>query len=254
MLSRVDAKLVRALHRRKYRETERLFLAEGVRVVEELLGAGLDLQMVLTAPSLGDTGRGRELLARLESVPVLRRVTEAELGALAATESPQGVLAVAAIPPWSLEALPEPEAGVVAVLDGIQDPGNFGTVARSADAFGALFLAALPGTVDPWNPKAVRAAAGALFRLPVLQPDAASLLRWLRARDFAVFGADAAGRSVHELAIPRRSALVLGNEGAGIGPELRGQLDDLVAVPIRGGAESLNVGVAAGILLYLFSR
>ena len=254
MLTRGEEKLLHALRRRKIRETERLFLAEGVRVVEELLASGVDLQFALSAPSLEDTDRGASLAARLEASGRLRRVDEGKLNALAATESPQGVLAVGRIPAIELDRIPPAAGGVAVVLDGIQDPGNFGTIVRSADAFGALFVAALPGTVDPWNPKSVRAAAGSSFHVPVLQPDFGALLTWLRNGGFAVLGADAAGVSVEEVAPPRLAALVLGNEGAGLSADVRSAVDQLVAVPIRGAAESLNVGVAAGVLLYLLTR
>lgn len=254
MISRGDAKLVRALHRRKTREAEALFLAEGVRVVEEALTARLDLLMVIVAPSLVDTERGRQLVERAEAMGLVRRVAEGEFASLAATEAPQGVLAVARVPEVELRTLHVPASGVAVVLDGIQDPGNFGAIVRSADAFRALCLAALPGTVDPWNPKAVRAAAGSSFRLPILQLQTAELLEWLSGNGLALIGAEASGTPVDELPIPARTALVFGNEGAGLSVDLRERLDASVSVPIRGAAESLNVGVAAGILLYLFSR
>ena len=254
MLSRSERKILHALRRRKIRESEHLFLAEGVRVVEALLAAGLDLRFGVAAPSLEDTERGRALAAGLEASGTLRRVGEGELAALAATESPQGVLVVAAIPSVELNDLVPREEAVVVVLDGVQDPGNFGTVVRAADAFDALFVAALPGTVDPWNPKAVRAAAGSSFHVPLLQVGIGGLVAWLRDHRFSIQGADAAGTPIEELPRPARVALVLGNEGAGIGAEVRAALDALVGVPIRGGAESLNVGVAAGILLYVLSR
>ncbi len=253
MLSRSDEKLVRALQRRKIREAEELFLAEGVRVVEELLDSRLDLRMALAAPSLEDTERGRALAQRLEGAGVLRRVSEGELNALASTDTPQGVLAVARIPSLELEELVPGDAAVVVGLDGVQDPGNFGTVVRAADAFGAFLVAALPGSVDPWNPKTVRSAAGSSFRVPMLQLGIGEMVAWLRHHRFAIMGADAAGTPIGETPLPRRTALILGNEGAGIGAEVRAALDGLVGIPIRGGAESLNVGVAAGILLYLMT-
>lgn len=254
MLSRAEEKLVRALQRRKIREAEHLFLAEGVRVVEELLESRIDLRLALMAPSLEDTQRGRALAGRLEGTGVLRRVGEGELNALAGTESPQGVLVVAQMPTVELENVVPGESSVVVALDAVQDPGNFGTVVRAADAFGALLVAALPGTVDPWNPKAVRAAAGSSFHLPVLAPGVGSLVAWLRHHRFTIYGADAAGVALESMPLPSRTALILGNEGAGIGAEMRAALDALVGIPIRGGAESLNVGVAAGILLYLLTR
>ncbi len=257
MLTRGEEKLLHALRRRRRRDTERLVLAEGVRVVEELLSSGIDLQLAVAAPSLEDTERGAALARHLDAAGHLRRVDEGRLNALAATESPQGVLAIGRIPSATLNSVEMDRGGVAVVLDGIQDPGNFGTIVRSADAFGALLVAALPGTVDPWNPKAVRAAAGSSFHLPVLQLELDPLIASLRAHEFAVYGADAAGTSVEEVAAlmpDRGTALVLGNEGAGLRADVRAVVDQLVAVPIRGAAESLNVGIAAGVLLYLLTR
>lgn len=254
MLSRSDEKLVKALHRRKIREAEGLFLAEGVRVAEEAIGSAIDLVLALSAPSLEDTERGRVLARRLRESGKSRPVTEAQLNALAGTESPQGVLLVARVPRGELAGVQVGPRAVGVVLDGIQDPGNFGAIVRCADAFGAAFVAALPGTVDPWNPKAVRAAAGSSFHLPIVQMEPDPLAEWLRGNEFSLLGADAAGRPVDAAVVPARVALVLGNEGAGLGAGMRGVVDELVAVPIRGGAESLNVGVAAGILLYVLTR
>lgn len=254
MLSRADAKLVRALHRRKSREQEGLFLAEGVRVVEELARSSIDLHFALASPSLEDTERGRALAAMLEERGALRRVAEAELNQLAATETPQGVLAMAAIPRPALAEVDMEGPATVLVLDGVQDPGNFGALVRSADAFAAAFVAVLPGTVDPWNPKAVRAAVGSSFHLPVVAVTHVELLEWLGERGFAVYGADAHGESVEHAHLAQRAALVLGNEGAGLSDEMHRAVDALLAIPIPGRAESLNVGVAAGILLYLLTR
>jgi TrmH family RNA methyltransferase len=113
----------------------------------------------------------------------------------------------------------------------------------------------LPGTVDPWNPKAVRSAAGSSLRLPIAAADLSSLVSWLTERGGVLLGADAAGERLD--AAPVRAgpvALALGNEGAGLGEDVRAACARLVAVPIAGSAESLNVGVAAGILMYLLSR
>ncbi|MBX6365616.1 MAG: RNA methyltransferase [Gemmatimonadetes bacterium] len=254
MLSRADAKLIRGLHRRKNRERDGLFLAEGVRVVEELARSGIDLRFAVASPSLEDTERGRALAATLEERGVLHRIGDAELAALAATETPQGILAVASIPRAELGEIVVQGAATVLVLDGVQDPGNFGTLVRSADAFAAAFVAVLPGTVDPWNPKAVRAAAGSAFHLPIVAATAGELLEWLGERGFAIYGADARGESVEAAPLAQRAALVLGNEGAGLSEEVRRAVDRLLSIPIRGRAESLNVGVAAGILLYLLTR
>lgn len=252
-LSRAESARLRALGRRKNRDEEGRFVAEGIRVVEELLRAGIGIDMAVISPALEETARGRQLAERLEG-PALRRAGRGELGELADTRTSQGVLVVAETPSPTLDSVVPGPRSVALVLDGVQDPGNLGTLVRSAAAFGVAMLACLPGTVDPWNPKAVRASAGALFRLPVVRPDADALEAWLGEREFLTLGADAAGVPVSDVNRPGRVTLVVGNEGAGLGEAMRRRCDRLVAVPMPGGTESLNVAVAAGILLYELTR
>lgn len=250
VLSAGEAKRIRGLQRRRGRAREGRFLAEGVRVVEELLAAGPVLRLALVSSSLEDTERGARLRAALEQATEVKRISEADLADLAGTAANQGVLAVADMPTASLDGLEPEGASVVLVLDGVQDPGNLGTLARSAAAFGCAALVCLPGTVDPWNPKAVRASAGALFRQPVVQPTLPELVEWLDRWGYLLAGADAAGGTIRETSLPQRVALALGNEGAGLSDSLRERCGAVVAVPMRGGTESLNVAVAGAILLY----
>ena len=254
MLSRGDERLIRALQRRKHREESGLFLAEGVRVVEELVEASIDLHLAVISTTLEDTPRGRALASMLSDRVRTERVSREAVSSLAATDTPQGVVVVARFPRWTPDVVDFASRSTCLVLDAVQDPGNFGTLVRSADAFRAAAVIALPGTVDPWNPKSVRAAAGSSFRVPILQLDLATASAWLRGFEFRFFAADAGGKAVDIVARPARVALLVGNEGAGLGAETRAVADEIVAVPIRGPAESLNVGVAAGILLYLLTR
>jgi RNA methyltransferase, TrmH family len=253
MLSRAEEKLIRGLGRRR-RVDERWFLAEGVRVVEELLDARIVLRFAVTSSTLEDTERGAALARRLAGAAPIRAVSAAELKRLSRTRSPQGVLAVAEIPSPRLSELQPTGEALALVLDGVQDPGNIGTLARTAAAFGCQLLACLPGTVDPWSPKSVRASAGALFRLPVAETSGEEVWEWLAAHGFMVLGADPAGIPVRDRPASRHSALVVGNEGAGLSAGARDRCDALVAVPMRAGTESLNVAMAAGILLYELSR
>lgn len=254
MLSRSERKLLRGLHRRKTREAEGLFLAEGVRTVEELVASSVVLRLALVSERLRQTERGRALERALEAACGTRDVDDGTLEALAGTETPQGVLVAAETPVRELASIEVAGAATVLVLDAVQDPGNVGTLVRTAEAFGAAFIAVLPGTADPWNAKVVRAAAGSSFRVPIVRAGPDALVEWLHARGFAIIGADAAGEPIDAHEPPQRAALAVGNEGAGLGPTLADALDARVAVPIRGPTESLNVAVAAGILLYLLSR
>ncbi len=244
--------LMRDLHRRKARERRGLALAEGVRLVEEMLAAEAPCKGAAVAPALATTPRGRALLATLaeRGVP-LEQVTDAELVALADTEHPQGVVAVYAPRAWTLDELAPAPGRPVVLLDGVQDPGNVGTIARTALALGAAGLVALPGTADLTNPKVVRSAMGALFRLPHLPADDAGVAAWLVARKVKVWVTEVTGERLTGAGSTERLALVLGNEGAGVRPEWVARADRLVAIPIRDEAESLNVAVAAGIILHL---
>jgi TrmH family RNA methyltransferase len=254
MLTSREDKELRALQQRKHREREGRFLAEGVRVVEDLLASPLDVHWSAVASSIEDSDRGRALVEALDRRGIPRRqLSDADFQRIASTEHSQGVLAVASIPSRELPTLlAGPEPRVVLMLDAVQDPGNFGTLVRSAEALGAAGVIALPGTVDPWNPKAVRAAVGSTFRLPVVGSSWETAAEWLRREGFGILGADAGGGPVP--AAVRRAALVVGNEGAGLSAAVRAGMDGLVGIPLRGRAESLNVAAAAAILLYELTR
>lgn len=253
-ISRARHNLITGLGRRKVRETEGLFLAEGVRVVEELLAAGIGIRLAVVSPALEETERGRALGEALEKRVEVERVGPGRMDALAETRTSQGVLVVAETPRPTFAGTALADRATVLVLDGVQDPGNLGTLARAAAAFGCGALLCLPGTVDPWNPKAVRASAGALFRMPVLTAAVGESLAWLEGQGFTLLGADAAGEPVEDAPLPERVALVVGNEGAGLDDAVRSRCDRIVAVPMGGGTESLNVAVATGILLYVITR
>jgi TrmH family RNA methyltransferase len=255
VLSRREERLLRSLRQRKSREAEGLFLAEGVRAVEDLAASPLPVRLAVAASTLGDTPRGRALLDLLAAQRVTVHDTgERELAALADTETPQGILAVAPIPSARLDDLAvEREPTVIVVLDAVQDPGNFGTLARTAEALGAAGVVALPGTVDPWNPKSVRAAMGSSFRLPIVPAAWDELAPWLAERGFATLAAAAGGEPLPDPR-PARAALVLGNEGAGVSAETRARADRVVGIPIRGRAESLNVAAAGAVLMYELLR
>lgn len=250
-LSARQAKLIRGLGRRRNRQASGLFLAEGVRVVEDLVHSGLRVRAVVVASSAEDDPRVAAVLARAaQHGAEIARALPHEVDALAGTDTPQGVLAVAKIPAASLDTLRLPPGGAhLLVLDAVQDPGNFGTLVRTAEALGAAAVVALPGTVDAWNAKSVRAAAGSSFRVPIVAAAWDELGPWLRERAVPVVVADAGGTP-----LPpgpwAASALVVGNEGGGPSAASLAAADHVAAIPLRGRAESLNVAAAAAILLH----
>jgi TrmH family RNA methyltransferase len=243
--------LARDLRRRKARERQGLFVAEGVRTTEELLRSPLRARGALVSPALVGTARGLALREALveRGVP-LQEVTDRSLVDAADTDTPQGVLVIAEIPVRVLGPPPSSRPARVVLLDGLQDPGNVGTILRTAAAFGVHVVVALPGTVDLWNAKVVRSAMGALFQLPVVTSTWEDADAFLARAGCEVWGADRAGTPLGAVRAPDRLALIFGNEGGGLTAAARARVGQRVAIPIAPAVESLNVAVAAGILLY----
>ena len=247
--------LARDLKRRKAREKHQLFVAEGVRAVEELLRSPLEVRGALVAPQLLEAPRGAALVQSLREHDVrVEDVPANEFGSAAETESPQGVIAIAEVPTRALANLADDWHGVIVVLDALQDPGNVGTILRTAAALGAVATITLPGTVDLWNAKVVRSGMGAHFRHPAFSSTWAELDTFRAQSGTQVFAADSGGEPASSITAPRRVALVVGNEGVGVSADALTRADRVVALPLNPGVESLNVAVATGILLYLFNQ
>ena len=246
---------IRDLQLRRGRERRGLALAEGVRLVEEALAAGVPVRGAAVSSTLEGTARGSALKsALLHSGVRLEEVGPAELDALADTEHPQGIVAVVEPPRWKLDHMAG-RAGPVLVLDGVQDPGNVGTMLRTALGLGAAGVVALKGTAELTNPKVVRGSMGALFRLPCVASDAEEFLAWARRQGLPIWIAEADGAPLAtDRGASNRPAIVVGNEGAGVGDAMAAAADLRLAIPLAEGAESLNVAIAAAILLYEAGR
>ncbi len=230
------------------------FLLEGPEGIREALAAGHVPVTVLGTERAAARHRGVLNAARAAGSRVLL-VAEPLLAGLAQTTTPQGLLAVLPSVTRSLDGLPAAPR-LVCVLAEVRDPGNAGTVIRTADAFGADAVATTSGSVDPQSPKAARAAAGSLFHLPVVAgvpwPD---LRAALRERHLRLVGADPhAPATVQAAPLDEPVALILGNEAHGLPAAVRDDLDLVVRVPLAGRAESLNLAAAAAVLLYETAR
>jgi len=250
--------LIRDLRLRRGRERRGLALAEGVRLVEEAVSTGIGFRGAAIAPALEGTARGKALKAALQRAGVnLVAVSDPELAELADTEQPQGVVAVVEPPDWGWANLPANPGSVVLALDAVQDPGNVGTMLRTTLALGGGGVIALKGTAELTNPKVVRGSTGALFRIPAFSASEAELRRWVTENSVELWLAAADAPPIPEL--PGRNGrppicLVVGNEGAGVSSSIESRAVRRVGVPLEAGAESLNVAVAAGILLYELTR
>src|SRR5256714_1894824 len=257
---------IRDLQRRKARGRRGLALIEGVRLVEEALAAGLAFRGALVAPDLARTARGTALVAELQrhAVPVEEGGARTFLQ-LADPDTRQGILGVIEPRRWSEDDLALRGGGVALVIDAVQDPGNVGTLIRTAHALGAVGTIVLRGTADPTSPKALRAAMGATFRHPVVSLDDSGFIAWARKHGLTLWASAADGVPLHRALERGRGkegvgrvdgpiGVIVGNEGAGIRPQLNAVAAQRVAIPLAQGAESLNVAVAAGILLYEVTR
>jgi TrmH family RNA methyltransferase len=247
--------LVQNLQQRRHRRRQHLAVAEGVRLVEDAVAAGVTFRGVLVARGFADSPRAARLLQDLagRAVPI-EDVTEHALARLAGTDTPQGVLAVLEPPSWAWDRITAAPRAPVLVLDGVQDPGNVGTLLRTAFALGAGGALLLRGTADLTNPKVIRAGMGATFRLPAAAASDDEFRAWVEREHAPVWAAVLQGTPLPRVPRAERLALVMGSEGAGIRPEILSLASARVAIPLARGAESLNVAVAAGIILHELAR
>lgn len=245
--------LVRDLRLRRGRERRGLALAEGIRLVEEALAARIAIRHVLASPGLEASPRGQRLQARLTRAGLaVETVSAKQFDTLAATEQPQGVLAVIELPRWTLAQVQVAPRAPALVLDAVQDPGNVGTMIRTASGLGAAGVLALPGTAELGNPKTLRATMGAAFRHPFVSLEEAAFRRWAETGKIKVLLAEP-GHGFPPSGLGPL-ALVVGNEGAGVRASLASWAAGRIGIPLRPGVESLNVAVAAGILLFEVTR
>ncbi len=242
-------KQARKLHARRHRERLGLFLAEGPHLVEAALNAGAPLPEAFCTDEFLE--REAALAARLIASPVPLWVLPAEvMASVAATEHPQGLVAVAAMPGEAQRPAAGPQLLALA-LEGVADPGNVGVALRAARAAGAVVLLG-PGCCDRFNPKAVRASAGAIFGVSARgTDDLAGLLGELRSGGAQiVVTRPRAERPCWAVDLTGATVIVVGSEARGVGEATGAMADEQVAIPMPGGGESLNAGAAAGVLLY----
>jgi TrmH family RNA methyltransferase len=226
---------------------------EGPNLIEEALRAGLRVKTIFVAQGAEQLLNALDLTAETEILQLPRKLLEAAL----ATETPQPIAALVERPNWSWTHVlnQNQEKTLVLVLAAIQDPGNLGTILRSAEAFGATGVVSLPGTVSAWNAKAVRASAGSVFRVPLLaasEEECFARLREAGVKAIATSSKATKAADLAELASP--VALLIGNEGNGVPEAIARRADGKITIPCPGPVESLNAAVAASVLLYEASR
>jgi RNA methyltransferase, TrmH family len=227
---------------------------EGVKLIEEALRSGQHLDSVFFSESARPLAE--KLLPQINTCTEALILPNALFNSIVPSDAPQGVAALVKLPAFSSTQLLERSSdGPFVVAIGLQDPGNLGTILRSAEAFGAAGVFLTEGTVSPYNTKVLRGSAGSIFRLPFLQISSAELLPLLRARRVRMLATSShQGTPLPEISWTLPLAIFIGNEGAGLSGELMREMDETLAIPQAEQVESLNAGVAASIVLYEAAR
>lgn len=239
MLSKSQISFIKSLHQKKYRKENGIFIIEGIKSIIEFIQSNYQVQSIYYLEQY------RSLLPALPANIKLFEVNNAELDKISTLQTPQGILALVNIPE-------SPELDTTAlknvfslVLDGVQDPGNMGTIIRTADWFGFKQIICSNNCVEVYNPKTVQATMGSLSRINIYYEDLPAFLKHV---ELPVFGAVLNGTSIYETKWGKEGLVVLGNEGQGITPEVMKLISHPVTIPRVGQAESLNVAISAAIL------
>jgi TrmH family RNA methyltransferase len=234
-LFKKDIKFVRSLGQKKFRLESGCFIVEGLKLTREALSSPWPVHSVYSTDD-----------AFIAEYPQTIKVTSHEMEMMSQLHSPSSHLVVVKHVPQRIDIATAPR---IAILDGISDPGNMGTILRTADWFGIRHIYCTPQCVELTNPKVVQATMGSLFRTVVESAPAEQFIPALKAAGYRIAGAVLNGQSVYDCVFTNRHAIVIGSESHGISPTVLPLLDDRITIPGEMGAESLNASVAAGILL-----
>jgi len=240
MVSKNQIKTITGLQQKKFRKQDKLFFAEGIKVVQELLNSNFELYHLYTT----------DAFFKGIAADKVTLITPEELKKISALTTPQACLALFAIP----DEKPLPDTGLIVALDDVRDPGNLGTIIRLCDWFGISHLVCSLQCVDSYNPKVVQATMGSLARVNVVYTN---LKEYLAATQLPVYGTFMDGANIYKEALPQEGIIIMGNEANGISSEAEALVTHRIAIPRFGNlqqTESLNVATAAAIILSEFRR
>ena len=250
-------KLAASLKIKKHRDDNSLFVVEGVRLVEEATQARREIMAIIGTSKAYRQERVQGIMKQLTARSCRIAVIEEELYAkITDTEQPQGLMALVRKQESKLDKIPNATTPLLAILDGVQDPGNVGALIRTADAAGCTAVVLTSGCADVYGGKVVRATMGSLFHLPIVSNvNVTELVDWLSDNHISLAATALSSTNLyHEVDLKGPVAIVLGNEGAGVSVELLSKAEQHLYIPIYGKAESLNVAAAAAIIFYEAAR
>lgn len=242
---------MKLLYKKKNRWELREFFIEGIRSVEQCMRSGGVIKHIFYSEELLND-EGMRLVEELKNMDLNTvHISDSLFKSISDTESPQGILAVVQMIEYDLRDVLN-ENNFLVLLDRVQDPGNLGTIIRTADAFGANGIVVTDGCVDVYNPKTVRATMGSIFQIPVVHiGDISEAIELLKNENIKIIASSLDTDTYsYDMDFKRDCALVIGNEGSGISREVLEQSDHLVKIKMTGKAESLNAGIASGVLMY----
>lgn len=236
MLSKRELKILRSLRQKKFRNEHGKFLVEGEKLVQEAIESDFEVEAVYHGQN--------QILPKHGSFAV-QEVSQKELSQISSMKNPPGIMALVRIPDESFEI----SSDKILAVENINDPGNLGTILRIADWFGIEIVLCSEETVEEFNPKVIQSSMGSIFRTRLVRVDLNEKLEKLKRDGYSIFGAEMSGQKLDRDTISQKAVLIMGSESHGISPEIQKLLDMSVTIEKRGGAESLNVAVATGIIL-----
>ncbi len=246
-------KEVNRLHAKKGRQETGLFFFEGIKLLEEAINSDIAVERILVSDGFLEKHRLEEYLPDflLNKIEVLN-LSDSLFLKISESVTPQGVLVVARQMNYSMDSVLKVGNPLLVYLHDLQDPGNLGTILRSADAAGASGVLLSPGTVELYNPKVIRGAMGSVFHLPVLENQGIFALELLKKKGFRLIASllEEGTQPLYEVDLTGPTCLVIGNESAGLPESISHLADRKVKIPMKGKAESLNAGVAASVMLF----
>jgi TrmH family RNA methyltransferase len=241
LISKSDIKYIQSLAHKKFRDEERLFIVEGVKMVEELISSASDnIDRVFATKNWVERQLPNTVVNKLTVV-----IEEHELAKISQHKTPNEVLALVKFPKFQNEY--NTDNKLTLVLDQIQDPGNLGTIIRTCDWFGINQIVCSLDTVDNYNPKVIQSAMGSILHVEVIYRSLPTFLSTVQ--DIPIYAAVLNGKSIHDIAIAKPSLLLIGNESNGISKEVLAFATEKITIPKLGQAESLNAAIASGIII-----
>ena len=245
MLSKSQISLLKSLHHKKFRSEHGLFLAEGYKSVKEFIDSAYQIEAIYHTPTIDPN------LLKLSRKMNFNQISLSDVEKISTLKTPQDIIALVKIPEWPVLSANILQNKFSIVLDGIQDPGNMGTIIRTADWFGIKHIICSDDTVDVYNPKVVQATMGSIAHVSVYYTGLETFLSKIK---LPLFGALLEGENIYKTNFGNEGLVIMGNEGNGLRPEIIKKVQHAVTIPRVGNAESLNVGIATAIFCSEINR